>query len=475
MKPIVARAWPAAVLLGLFLVSRASYTTVWMGSGRLDFGSDLLSRAAAAVRGERLHPGAIDRSTVLLDERLLREDLGRSLFYLHAQPPLFNAFIALVLKLPGDVARNIQWLNWGEGLALAALSFALAVQLGVLRAVALAFAAAGMLNPNTMWMESAVYYGLPVAVLLAASALALHRALARDALPWFAVFGSLITVVALSRAQFTLPWCVAASAFGAACLAGKAPPGRRRRIFWIAAAPCVVLGAYQAKQVALFGQWTSSSWLGFNLTAMTGGMGAEKEEALAHGEVSALVKVPRYSPPSVYRAYFRVPKTGIPALDEDFKSGGSVNQNNLVYLPASRLYLRDALRLIVKAPHKYAGNVLNAVYVASGIQNDMYFLPPRQFLQRWGWLRVAAPFVGFPVLVAALVWGFRRARPASGLSRPARLTVIFLAANVLYVLAVGCLLEKSETVLYRVQVDAYLYALLGLAVTERLLRRRVRD
>ena len=53
--------------------------------------------------------------------------------------------------------------------------------------------------------------------------------------------------------------------------------------------------------------------------------------------------------------------------------------------------------------------------------------------------------------------------------------MVFLAGNVLYVLVLGCAIEKLESVLYRVQVDSYLYALIGLALTERLARLHVRD
>jgi len=472
---VISRTWAAAALFGLFLVSRASYTTVWTGAGRLDFGRDLPARAAAAVRGERLAADAVVRSTILLDEPLLRQDLWSSLFYLHAQPPLFNIFVAGLLRLPGPAPRNVQWINWGLGLSLAVLIWALLRRLGVRRGVALALTAAALLNPNAMWMESAVYPGPLVAAMLAAAALAFHAALVGGSLGWFAVFATLLAATSLTRAQFAWPWCFAAVALGAVAFARGRPPELRRRIIPVAAAPCLLLLAWQAKQFVVFGQLTGSSWLGFNLTAMTAGMRPEKAAMRARGEVSALVDVPRYSPPEIYRPYFAVPRTGIPALDEDFKSGGYINQNNLVYVPASRQYLRDTLRLLARAPHKYLANVANSVYIASGIQTDMYFLPPRQFVERWGWAALLAPFVGFPLIAGAVVWGVRRVSAPAGLGRAERLTMIFLVANVVYVLAVACLIEKSETVLYRNQVDSYLYALLGLALTERLARRHVRD
>ena len=40
----------------------------------------------------------------LVDPRLLRDDTLRSLYLMHAQPPLFNALLALALKLPEGFA-----------------------------------------------------------------------------------------------------------------------------------------------------------------------------------------------------------------------------------------------------------------------------------------------------------------------------------------------------------------------------------
>ncbi|HEX9103253.1 MAG TPA: hypothetical protein VF997_13670, partial [Polyangia bacterium] len=58
-------------------------------------GSRLLYRA----RGVRFSADPVDYYIQFLDPALLRHDLLRSLFYMRDQPPGFNGFVGVVLKL----------------------------------------------------------------------------------------------------------------------------------------------------------------------------------------------------------------------------------------------------------------------------------------------------------------------------------------------------------------------------------------
>ena len=68
----------------------------------------------------------------MLDQRRdpLREDLLGSLFYLHTQPPAFNALLGLVLKLGGDPTIWFALLYHGLGLGMALLLLGVLVRLG---------------------------------------------------------------------------------------------------------------------------------------------------------------------------------------------------------------------------------------------------------------------------------------------------------------------------------------------------------
>jgi hypothetical protein len=413
----------------------------------------------------------------LLDQELLRHDLTRSLWHLHSQPPLFNLLVAGMLRVP-QLELAWQYLNWSLGLLLSLASYALMRGLGAGALPAVAAVSLLIVNPNGLWMETAVYYGVLLAALLAVAAFAFHRAVAQGSLAWFGLLCAVLAVVPLTRAFFPWPWCAMAVGFSAAAFlrcASSRQPGRRRTVLVLAAVPVVLVGAFQVKQILLFGQWTASSWLGCNLTTMTAGMRAIKEEALARGQVSPLVKVYRNDSVETYRRYFPVAPTGIPALDQARKSTGQVNFNNSVYIPVGRQYLSDALFLVGRHPVIYLGNVLNSVYIFSGYQTGLVFEAPAAFFSRWSWREIAAPFLGFPLIAAAVWFGLTRSRRAPERPPAWRWTVAFLTANALFVAAVACLVEKNEGPLYRYQVDAFLWTLLALLASEWWQRRKARE
>jgi hypothetical protein len=451
-----------ACLLLVFAASRLLYETVSPGVGFVSLSGPVAQRVADAVAGRNFELDTLERGMPLVDEKLLREDLARSLAHLHAQPPLFNLMVAGVLRSTGDAARAFQWIGWALGLALLLLTLDLARRLGVPTGTALVVTLTFALNPNAMWMESAVYYGTVMALLLTLAGYAFHRALAERSTGWFAVLCVALALLPLTRAFFTWFWCVAAAV---ACTVAflRVAPGRRAAVIALAAVPCVASVGFQARQYAKFGLVSGSSWFGCNLTTMTAGMSGEKQAALAAGRVSPLVNVYRNASPDVYKKYLPVPVTGVPVLDQEWKSGGEPNFHNLVYVQVGRQYLADSLYVIVRAPHKYAFNVLNSVYIFSGYQIGMYWHEPRKFFSTWSPLDIVAPFAGFPLLVAAVGYGLWHLRRSGELVD--RASVAFLTLNFLYVALVSCLFEKSEGPLYRYQADAFLATLLGLAWT----------
>jgi hypothetical protein len=457
-----------AILVAAFILSRLLYETVSPGVGTVSLRGPLLARVTRAWTGQNFETSTLERGMPLIDETLLRHDLKRSLYYLHSQPPLFNLLVAAVLRTSDDFALAYQRLNWTLGLGLFLLTWALMRRLGVGEGAALAFTLAFLLNPNAMWMESAVYYGVLMALLLAAAAYCWYRALTEASVRWFSGTCLCLGLLPLTRAFFSWPWCLAAAGCCAVAFARVAARSRAqvRAAVVIALMPCVGVAAFQIKQWTLFGLVSGSSWFGCNLTTMTAGMRPEKDAALRQGKVSPLVNVYRNDTPEVYKRYVSVPVTGIPILDLERKSGGEPNFHNLVYVAVGRMYLADSLYVIVRAPHKYAVNVLNSLYIFSGYQIGMYWLEPRKFFSNWSWADILAPFVGFPLIAAALAHGLRRSLRPWGRPPAERLTVAFLTLNFVYVVLVACLFEKSEGPLYRYQADAFLYTLLALAWTE---------
>ena len=75
-----------------------------------------LSRWAYYQTGVRFNSDPVYYFAQLLDPHLLSHRLLESLFYLHAQPPLFNLLTGVGLKLGGD---HVHWLLWALYLCVA--------------------------------------------------------------------------------------------------------------------------------------------------------------------------------------------------------------------------------------------------------------------------------------------------------------------------------------------------------------------
>src|SRR4051794_34733179 len=92
----------------------------------------LLSRGFAYARGVRFDVTPLTQSWQFLDPLALKDNLAQSLFYLHAQPPPFNLFLGLGLKLGHPAA-----FFWGTflclGLALHLGLYGMCRRLGVPR------------------------------------------------------------------------------------------------------------------------------------------------------------------------------------------------------------------------------------------------------------------------------------------------------------------------------------------------------
>ena len=188
--------------------------------------------------GLRIDIGPLSSYLQYIDPALLRTSLLQSTFYLREQPPGFNLFLGIVLKIFGDHAVSaFQACYLGCGIGLAVVLFLLLRRLGALPPIAFFVAALFCLSPITILYENWLFYTYPLTFLLSLSALFLlrYRESARtlDA----AVFFWILAAIVMSRGIF--------HAFGywppSACCGGwaprtvdKLPPPSRCRSCWSA-------------------------------------------------------------------------------------------------------------------------------------------------------------------------------------------------------------------------------------------------
>jgi hypothetical protein len=118
----------------------------------------VVSRVALAVAGLSFEPGFVS-AIQDIDPALLRDHLLQSLWYLHGQPPLWNALVGVTLKTTGSHWAQFSHVIFAAlGLAQALLLFALLVELRASRRVAAAIAIVFSLTPAVLLTENSFFY-----------------------------------------------------------------------------------------------------------------------------------------------------------------------------------------------------------------------------------------------------------------------------------------------------------------------------
>ena len=118
----------------------------------------ILSRLVFYLQGGEFVATPLAFAMQYLDPALLKNDLSRSLFYLHSQPPLFNLMLGLVLKLSPLPALSYSLLFKTAGALIPLAFYGTLSAIGVKRRTALLITIVFMLNPTLILYENLLYY-----------------------------------------------------------------------------------------------------------------------------------------------------------------------------------------------------------------------------------------------------------------------------------------------------------------------------
>ena len=417
----------------------------------------ILSRLLFHAMGVRFDASGIDWYWQYLDMELLKSDLLRSVYYQHSQPPGFNLFLGIVLKLfPNAYLFVVAFIFKGLGLALYYLIFRTLNLAGFRPRTAFLAATLFILAPTAVLYENWLFYTWPTAVLLAGAA---HRLLlfetrrrTRDALLYLAV----VAAVCLTRSMFHLVYLIAA------CIPVLVMgPRLRRRTGTAAAVAILLVGGLFVKNLLLFGFFGSSSWMGMNLwkIAPTGG----KSEQLAG---SAVARIEPFSPIMDYpETLRRVPAAfaDIPALADGSRQNGRPNLNHIGYITVSEAYGQEAAALIKGDLPGYAHMVAKAWGLYLSPARIYPLLSPQNKAALKGLFLLSAPadprlLVPLGLLLSTLGLS-GRFFPLAGKHKRTAVPVFYLfcVGTVFYTALLGNALEHGENMRFRVQTDPLLY------------------
>lgn len=419
-----------------------------------------------------------------LDPQILREDLLRGLYYLHAQPPLFNLYLGAVLKLFPGRAEAVFALSFAIlGLATLVGVAWLMSRLAVPRFVVVPLCFLWALSPSFLAYTHWLFYTLPVAAILVGLAAALVHFLDRDA-RWSAhLFGWGAAVLMLTRALYHPLWL----AVVVASLMGVVRQRHRRPLLAATIGPlALVLGLF-LKNFLLVGTFAASSWVGMSLS---------KRWPLSQSEMSEL-RAEAKLPPEWHRrpfrephelaplGYFRGERETHPAIDAPYKSNGEPNFNHRDYARISRKLVPPNLYLIRRYPDRYVERTVTALllFLQPG-PNSVHFLVDYDFtplhrmrdaITRYVFLggsierpiRMLDPpgnlwVAGFPLLL--LFGAYRLGASRRQGDEGARALLAFFLVTLLWVTAAANLIEIGENDRMRWEVEPFLLVLLGSAI-----------
>jgi hypothetical protein len=220
----------------------------------------LLSRILYSSTGVQFDAATITRTWHFIDIYLLKNDLWRSMYYIHTQPPLMNLLTGIGLQLfPATYAKIFHAFFFLGGLLLTLAMYYLGNRLGFPKYLSAVLAAWFAISPATVVFENYYFYTYPTTVLLTLSALFLARFLEKKRAVDGLLFSTMLAVNALTWSLFHFIWlsvCVGMAAF--------LLKENRRKALWLLPAFLLVFFWY-AKNMVFYDSFTVSTWAGFNL------------------------------------------------------------------------------------------------------------------------------------------------------------------------------------------------------------------
>ena len=434
-----------------------------------------------------------------LEVDLLRNKLLESLFYLHCQPPLFNAFLGVIVKLFSGCEQIIfAVIYMCFGLLIYIFMYEIMQKLGIKRIISFAISTIFIVSPAAILYENWLFYTYPMAFLITFSTLALMQLIEKNCLIYFILFFSLLAFMSLTRTVFH-PLLV----LGIAIILFLFFKKGRKNIILGSGLPLIIIFSVLIKNIIIFGVY-SSSWFGMNFADITIKYipNEKKHELVRQNKLGQLALIPPFGHLEEYTKFIKPHKPfGIICLDKDITSANKINFNNYDYIAISKLYMDESKKALLCAPEYYLKNGLASFYLYFRSPSDYkYFANPNNDkikgydrvynLIAYGQTKIYSSLTDYekisiknntglltkicytgvlslfliPFLIIFSIYLLIKKRDALEWSTKA--AIIYLNINILMVALLVNLVELGENNRFRFEIEPLLYILFGLLTME---------
>lgn len=425
-----------------------------------------------------------------LPEEILQQDPLKSIWFMHAQPPLFNLYGAITLHLFGRhhyVVMEITQILMGA--AISGLAYFIAVDLLSKRWLAvistLVFV---VLNASLFVYETGNFYTIHTAFLATCTVFFIRTFTIHGRMRHLYAFVMCANLLVMVRTLYHLVFLA-----GVIFLAGVMARDRWRRVLIVSLMISTFSFGWYLKNWVNYGFFGETSWAGFNLWRIVsqGYTVSELEDLVEKGELHAMVVNSGYfRPPAYFTDYGYDDTSPVAALSQQ-------NFHNIVYTDVGPVFFNDALRLIRTDPLHYLVNVARAyrIYVKPSFDlqpNQMYPVPRNankigahvtlyRRIVYGDWIasalqKVIGVNIGsviFGLLPVSLGYYFLYGLKRANVSLSAWVALIrekplvfYIVALISYTTVVSCLFEYGENNRFKVPVEPVLWLLIVAALKD---------
>ena len=434
-----------------------------------------------------------------LEADLLRTKLLESLFYLHCQPPLFNAFLGVTIKLfDGHLQIIFTVIYMILGLSTYLIMYQIMQKLEISRVMSFIIATVFIISPASVLYENWLFYTYPMAFLITASALALMLLIEKNQLIYSFTFFLFLSIMSLTRTVFHPLWVLVI-----AVILFIYFKNIRKIIVLGSCLPLFVIFAVLIKNIIIFGVY-SSSWFGMNYANITIKYipNEKKQELVNQNKLSKLSLIPPFGHLEEYYNFIKPHKRfGITCLDKNITASNKINFNNFDYIAISKLYMEESKKALYYAPEYYLKNSLASFYLYFRSPSDYkYFANPNNdkirtydrlfnlliygqaqtysvltdkekvniknntgFLTQISYTGVLS-IILIPCSILFSIYYLYKKRKALSLS--VKGVIIYINMNIILVSVLVNLVEVGENNRFRFEIEPLLYILSGLLLME---------
>ncbi len=448
----------------------------------------IFSRLLFYLIGIRFDASPLSWFYQFLDPVDLKNDLFRSILYLHIQPPLFNLFVGLIINLTNnsDIVFHTVYLLCG--LIMTILLFKLQIFLGISPFISFLLSLLFASSPPVILYENWLFYEYPVAFLLLISCYFLYHFIINRKTINLILFFSSISLIVLTRTIFHIIWFIAIKILLLAIFQKNL-----KKILISCFLPFILIFIFYFKNYLIFGQFSLNSWAGMNLIKMTWAVPTDQINKLVEDKkISEIASILPFGKPEDYQKYANFDTiTNIAVLDKKFKETGIPNFNHIGYIKVSKEYYKAAKYLIAKYPQYYLISVAKAFYAYLKPCSDSTIIkgnnrsvinPYLHFYEYYllggflikFWHRIYTNQFGkndiiyinllYIYLPIIYLWGFLllfKGKTLLKIAEPQKIILFLIIFNILYVTIVGNLTETGENMRFRFLLLPYTYILLG--------------